>query len=103
MAANYFIFWVYIFLRNPIRNPLFKVFFTIMESFMCIMHIMYFFTIGASMDGDTSSEVELTRWCIYVVMLMMITYTAFSIGTVAFILKNLLEDYKGGKRKGRRV
>jgi hypothetical protein len=80
VAVVYFLFWVYMFLNNPINNSPLKVFITFVESEMCLLHIIYFFVLASSMEGDVASEVSLTKWVSYVIMLQMGTYALFALG-----------------------
>ena len=99
LAITYFIFWVYIFLKNPIKDKIFKIFFTVLESEMCLLHILYFFVIACGMDGDTASEVSLTRYLIQLIMVQMITYAVFSVIYLVNFIRELLTNAKKRRRR----
>lgn len=94
LALNYFSFWVYIFLRNPIKNTVFKVFFTITESMSCMSTMLYFFIVAASADNDRKSEVALTIYFSYLVLAQMILFAVFSIGMLIKLVVDKIKDMK---------
>ncbi len=89
----YFAYWVYLFVRNPFRNAHLKVFVIFVESEMCLLHIIYFFVIATGMDGDTASEVALTKWVAYVVILQMLTYLVFAFLFSVEALRGIYKTY----------
>lgn len=99
LAITYFQFWVYVFLKNPIKNKIFKIFFTVLESEMCLLHILYFFAIMCGIDGDTASEVHLTQWILRLIMTQMITYAVFS----GIFLIGFIKELLSNKKKRRKV
>ena len=98
LAITYFLFWVYVFLKNPIKNKIFKIFFTVLESEMCLLHILYFFAIACGIDGDKPSEVHLTSWILRLIMTQMVTYAVFS--GIFFI--NFVKELLSNKKKKRK-
>lgn len=61
---------------------------------MTILHILYFFVIASSMEGDRASEVHLTQWTMNAVILMMATYTAFGFGMLIVFVKKIITDLR---------
>ncbi len=98
VALLYFAYWVYLFLRNPFRDTRLKIFITFVESEMCLLHIVYFFVVASGMEGDTASEVALTRWVTYIVMLQMATYAFFAIFFLYYMVKAAMLEIKKRKR-----
>ena len=94
LALNYFTFWVYIFLRNPIKNIVFKVFFTISESMSCMTAMIYFFIVAASSDNDSKSEVELTIYMSYLILSQMILFAVFSVGILIKLVIDKIKEIK---------
>ncbi len=64
---------------------------------MCLLHIIYFFAIATSMEDDTASEVALTKWVAYIVMLQMFTYLVFAFALSFEALREIYQTYR--KRK----
>jgi hypothetical protein len=48
LALVQFLYWVYIFLRNPFKETIIKLFYTILESEMTLLNLLYFFAVHAS-------------------------------------------------------
>jgi len=78
LVANYFIYWVYVFVYNPIRDRLIRVFITFIEGIIMIMHILMLFIAIAGDDNAAAAEVELTYWMMWSIILLMYTYNAFA-------------------------
>lgn len=93
-TLNYFAYWYYIFLFNPMRKELrfMKVLLVTVESEMMLLHIWYYITVVSSDPNSLASEVELTKWNLYIMMLLMATYVGFSIGMVAKVIYFFVRD-----------
>lgn len=100
-TINYFIYWYYIFLFNPMRKELklVKVLLVTVESEMMLLHIWYYITVISSDPNSMASEVELTKWNMYIMMLLMATYVAFSLGMVIKILYLFIRDKSANRQK----
>lgn len=61
---------------------------------MCLLHILYFFVIACGLDGDTASEVHLTKWILRLIMVQMITYVVFAAIFAFNFVRELLSNKK---------
>lgn len=71
-----------------------KVLLVTVESELMLLHIWYYITVISSDPDSLASEVELTKWNLYIMMLLMITYVAFSFGFVAMVIYNFFTGKK---------
>jgi CHASE1-domain containing sensor protein len=66
---------------------------------MCLLQILYFFVLAAAQDGDTPSEVHLTKWVASFMIIQILLYTVFATGIIIHFAFNLLKQQKRRKLK----
>jgi hypothetical protein len=81
------------FLNNPFSKPAFKVFTTFVESELFLLHIMLVFVSGAGVNADKESEVALTKWWLYTILLIYATYIVFAIAVLFYLAVVLGKKY----------
>lgn len=81
-ALVQFGYWVYIFLYNPIKKeyrPL-KVLLTIIESELLLLNILFSIIVIQSNKNSLAAEIELSKWSLYLLAMIQMTYTVFGVG-----------------------
>lgn len=99
-ASVQFAYWYYLFLFNPIKKEfrIFKVLITTVESEVLLLNIWYCITVISSNQNSLASEIELTKWSIYILLLIQLTYMLFGMGFVVQLALKLIGKYRAWRR-----